>query len=171
MLVVAIPLKQVIQQYFCFKCDKKYEAIEGIDAICPTCGSRGKCIKNLGEFLLADKRDFIINKVKVPLISAIIRLVGLIKIKPTALNCRHPNSLVLLRMWERFFRSEANEGREPVERAISEGSIYEYEHDPYYARRLDWVLEEINKRKWLPRESGRPRGIHWREFHDYTKDT
>ena len=153
-----------IQQYFCFQCDEKYDAVEGREAICPTCGQRGKCIKDVREFLLFDKRQFIIDKVKAPIMSGLIKLVDLIKIKPTEQNCKRPNSLSLLRIWGRFFKSEAP-ARLPMFHAIAEGSVYEYEHDPYYTYRMDFLLEEwvteVMDGKWKPRPPDQPLS-HWR---------
>ena len=159
------PSRAVVQQYFCFKCDEKYDAVEGIEAICPTCGTRGKCITNLREFLLADKRDFIIDKVKAPLMNTLVQLVNLIKVKPTVQNCKHPNSIVLLRIWDRFFKSEANPGREPMEHAMADGTVYMNEHDPYYRYRGDTLAEdwltEVLEGNWKPRPPDQPLS-HWR---------
>lgn len=165
MSVNTYPSQGVIQQYYCFPCDERYDAVEGRDALCPTCGVRGKCIKSIGEFLLADKRDFITDKVKAPLMATIIRLVNLIKVKPTVQNCKHPNSKTFLRVLEKYFKSEANSGREPMEHAIAEGGVYEYEHDPYYRYRMDTLAEdwltEVIEGNWKPRPPDQPLS-HWR---------
>jgi hypothetical protein len=121
------------------------------------------------SMLFGKMRQYIIKKVKAPLMKVLIIMAGRLP-EPTKENCTNPNSHILLDIRDRFFDLENNPGREPLFRAIFKIAICEYEHDPYYGYRMDWVKEEMDKRGWNPRPQGRPRGIHWREFHDYTKD-
>ncbi len=120
------------------------------------------------SMLFGDMRQFIIEKFKKPALKVIILLSGRLP-EPTKENTTHPNTHILLDIRDRFFELENNPGREALFRGAFKILICEYEHDPYYARRLDWMLEEMIKRGWTPRGQN-PGGIWWREFHDYTKD-
>jgi hypothetical protein len=120
--------------------------------------------------LFGKMRQYIIHKVKAPLAKAIILIAGRLP-EPTKQNCDCPNTHILLDIRDKFFNDmENNPGRKDLFQAAFRIFICEYEHDPYYRYRFDWVVEEMIKRGWQPRPPGRPRGICWREFHDYTKD-
>jgi len=120
--------------------------------------------------LWSPMRQYVIEKIKTPLMKSIVAfgkggswlgmLIALIQIIRTAKKypvpseeiVQHPNTLILLDIQEKFFRYEDNPGRNALFRAIWRIFIDEYEHDPYYRYRIDWVLEEVSKTDWLPRE-------------------
>ena len=102
------------------------------------------------QVLTGSKRDYIIEKVKAPLMAKIISLANKYP-DPTRENCVQPNSRILFDIWDLFLEYEHNPGREALFDAAFKLLIAEYEHDPYYRFRLDWMLEEIEKREWQPR--------------------
>jgi len=105
-------------------------------------------------------RQYIIHKVKKPLMKAIITLVKRYP-NPTRENCSYPNTHILFDIWDKFSEYEDNSGRKALFDAAFKFLIVEYEHDPYYRYRFDWMLEEIVKRGWLPRPT-QPMS-HWKE--------
>ncbi len=107
-------------------------------------------------------RDYIIKKVKKPLMKAIITLANRYP-EPTRENCLHPNAQILFDIRDKFFELENNPGRKALFEAIWRMFIAEYEHDGYYRFRFDWILKEINKRNWLPDPKGPPRHC-WKEI-------
>ena len=118
--------------------------------------------------LFGKGRNYIIEKVKRPFMKVIIFIAKRLP-EPTRENTTHPNTHILLDVRDRFFELENNPGRKELFESAFKIFICEYEHDPYYARRFDWLLEEIQKRGWTPRGTN-PGGVCWREFHDYTKE-
>lgn len=144
------------------------------------------------QMLAGKARQYIIKKVKKPLMGAIIglgkrgswlsMLIALIQIvrtikrypDPTRENCIQPNSHKLFDIEDKFFGYEdnpphprhpkkyPNHGREQLFRALFKLFIAEYEHDPYYRFRIDWMLEEIEKSNWRPR--ARIPMDCWKEF-------
>lgn len=125
-------------------------------------------VKPLSHRLLRGKmRDYVIDKIKKPMMERIISLVSKYP-EPTRENCLHPNTQKLLDIRDKFFEYENLAGRKPLFEAAFKLLIIEYEHDPYYRWRFEWLLEEINKSGWLPRKEGRPLS-HWKEFEDAEK--
>ena len=113
------------------------------------------------QVLIGSMRKYIADKVKKPLMKAIATLAQRYP-DPTRENCIQPNSQILFDIRDKFFEYEDNPahpdskkhpyfGREWLFEAAFKILIAEYEHDPYYRWRFDWMLEEINKREWLPR--------------------
>ena len=109
----------------------------------------------VNHMLGGDMREYIIQKVKKPLIKALIVLANRYP-EPTRDNVIHPNTLKLLDFQDKFFEYEDNPGREELFRAVFRVLIAEYEHDPYYHYRFDWLLEEIAKSDWQPRNTMLP---------------
>lgn len=105
-------------------------------------------------------RGYIINKVKKPLMKAIITLANKYP-EPTRENCLHPNTHILFDIRDKFFELENNSGRKALFEAIWRMFIAEYEHDGYYRFRSNWIYEEMNKRNWLPNPKGQPQHC-WR---------
>lgn len=95
-------------------------------------------------------RKYVMDKVKKPLMKAIVTLAQRYP-DPTRENCIQSNSHILFDIRDKFFEYERNDGRKPLFEAIFKLLIAEYEHDPYYRFRLDWVLEQIEKSDWKPR--------------------
>jgi len=133
--------------------------------------------------ILKHRRQYFINKVKAPLMSAMVAFtnghgkspiawittaIALVRIvihvnrypKPTRENTRKLKTHVLLDIWDDFFKYEHNKGRDPLFQAIRRIFIGEYEHDRYYADRIDWFVEKIVEKyqsgEWPPRRPGRP---------------
>lgn len=97
------------------------------------------------------KRKFFIDKVKKPLMEAIINL-AMKYPEPTKENTCIRNTAKLLDIQDKFFEYEDNPGRDALFRALWRMFIVEYEHDGYYRYRLDWILEEVNRCDWEPRK-------------------
>jgi len=107
-------------------------------------------------------RNYVIRKVKAPLKkaiasfaegypkhrkfleTAIIVRVALLP-EPTRENCIHPNTLKLFDIRDRFFESF---GEDAFFKAAWKLLIVEYEHDPYYCFRIDWVIEYTREMGW-----------------------
>ena len=102
--------------------------------------------------------------------------------QPTRENCIHPNSHHLFDIWDRFNENEDNPahpggvnkhmdwGRQHLFDAMWVIFIAEYEHDPYYRSRMDWVVEELVEvvmdGRWKPRPEGYPPKL-WKELEPY----
>lgn len=115
--------------------------------------------------LSGDMREYIIKKVKKPLMKALITLAKRYP-EPTRGNVLHPNTLKLFDIQDKFFLYERNPSREELFRALFRIFIDEYEHDPYYHYRFDWFLEEIVNCGWKPRPVGFPNKF-WKEREPY----
>ena len=102
-----------------------------------------------------------IDKIKKPLMKAITILATRYP-EPTRDHTFVPNTHRLLDIQDKFFNHENNPGRDALFRAIWRVFIVEYEHDPYYRHRIDWVIEEIEKSGWESNPYGCPRRC-WRE--------
>lgn len=101
--------------------------------------------------LWTHKRKWVIEKIKKPLMEAIVNL-AMKYPEPTMENTCVRNTAKLLGIEKKFFEYESNDSRKALFRAIWRMFIVEYEHDPYYRYRIDWILEEINKCDWEPRK-------------------
>lgn len=111
------------------------------------------------QMLKRPMRQYVIEKVKKPLLKAIVILARRYP-EPTRGNTVHPNSHILLDIRDRFFGHERNKSRDELFRAIWKIFIDEYEHDPYYRQRIDGVLEEVLKSDW---QAGEKPASHWLE--------
>ena len=110
--------------------------------------------------LRGNLREYVINHVKAPLMKILIAIAKRLP-EPTKINTLSPNSHILIDVRDEFFKHENNPGRDGLFRAAFKILICEYEHDPYYRYRMDWMLEEMYRRGWQPLPEGRPRGITW----------
>ncbi len=117
-------------------------------------------------WMLFGERQYVINHIKAPLEKAIIglgnriswlgMLLALIQVvriarrypEPTKELTFLPHTHLLLDIEKRFFENEDNPGREALFRAMWRMFIVEYEHDPYYQVRIDWIVEQIVKGGW-----------------------
>ena len=119
----------------------------------------------LTRWMLRDNRQYVIDKVKAPLMKALIILAGRYP-EPTFENTTHPNDHVWLRVWDRFFQMEDNPGRDALFKAIRKVTICEPAHDPYYRDRIQVILElwleEVLKGNWKPRSLDHPQDC-WKE--------
>ena len=109
--------------------------------------------------ILRTRRGFFIEKVKAPLMKALITLSNRYP-EPTLENVDIPNDKVWLGVWDRFFEMEDNPGRLPLFKAIKRVMIGEQHHDIYYRDRmqvlLELWLEEVLKGNWKPRSLDHP---------------
>lgn len=98
-------------------------------------------------WMLYHKRWYVIDKIKKPLMKAITILASRYP-EPTKDHTQLPRTHILIDIQDRFFELENNPGRDALFRAMWKMFIIEYEHDPYYQRRIDWIVEEITKSGW-----------------------
>lgn len=109
----------------------------------------GKWNPYVHKVLRGAMRDYIIDKVKKPLLRVITTLAKRYP-EPTRENVLHPNSHILLDIRDEFFKHDTNDSRKDLFEALFKMLVAEYEHDGYYRFRFNWLHDEINKRKWLP---------------------
>lgn len=102
------------------------------------------------QMLLGPFGKYIIKQVKKPLMKAITVLAQKYP-EPTRENCIQRNSQILFDIRDKFFKYEDNYNRKALFEAAFKLLIAEYEHDPYYRFRFDWMLEEIAESDWKPR--------------------
>lgn len=111
--------------------------------------------------LRGEKREFVIKKIKDPLRKLLIIVADRLP-DPTHENVIRPNSHILLDIRDKFFEYDDNPSRKDLLKSVWKLFIAEYEHDPYYRYRFDWLFEEMVKRGWMPRPCGRPL-TNWNE--------
>jgi len=158
--------------------DKKIEAVFG--------SSKRPINQGLSDDILIHRRGFFIRNVKAPLVKNLVKfasnktswigsifaLIGIIKLckkypEPKKENTVKPNTHALIDIWDEFFEYEVNNPHtDALFRALRRLSLGEYEHDPYYANRIDWFIEKLAEKylsgEWKPREAYAPTGF-WRE--------
>src|SRR3990167_2775069 len=114
---------------------------------------------NVTKVILKDKRKYFIDKVKAPLLKAIVTLANRYPV-PNKYNISDPFALAWIDIWDKFFEMEDNPGREPLFRAIERVGICEPGHDPYYRDRMlvlaELFLEAIMDGKIKPRSLDHP---------------
>lgn len=103
------------------------------------------------QVLQGAMRRYVIDKIKKPLMKAIVTLAQRYP-DPTRENCRQVNSHILFDIRDKFFEYEGNLSRKALFDALFKLFIAEYEHDPYYRYRLDWMLEQVMGSDWQPRK-------------------
>ncbi|KKM94025.1 hypothetical protein LCGC14_1202430 [marine sediment metagenome] len=86
-------------------------------------------------------------------------------------NVNRPNSHRWIEIKDRFLEYDVNSGRRALFEAVFRIFIGEYEHDPYYTYRIEWIVEEIVELvlegKWKPRAIGHPMDNLWKEPKPY----
>ena len=97
--------------------------------------------------LNTSKYSYFIRAVKAPLMKAVI-VISKRYPEPTHENVLKPNSHRLLNIRDEFLRCEHNPHTEEFFRAAFRIIIVTYEHDGYYARRIDKVLSWIAQSGW-----------------------
>ena len=116
-------------------------------------------------WMLRTMREYVIKKVKAPLHKVLILVGGRLP-EPTKENTLHPNTHILLDIKDKFFEYEDNPNRKALLEAGWKYFIAEYEHDPYYRYRFDWLIEQIIESDWKPRAIGCPI-VCWKEPQPY----
>ncbi len=115
--------------------------------------------------MLRVNREAII-KVKHCLMKALIQL-AMRYPEPTLENCLHPNTKLMITMWDKFFEYEDNLSRIPLFKAMRRITLCEYEHDPYYRYRMDWfieqIIEDVKSGKWVLRPRYGREIMFWKE--------
>jgi len=127
--------------------------------------------------MLFKHRNYIINKVKAPLMNALVAFgnssfLGRIKLitniarlikrypVPTKENTNYKNTHTTLDIIDKFFLLHKIKDRDPLFRAGYRLVVDEFEHDGHYGSVRDWWIEEIIKAilagNWLPRPEGWP---------------
>ena len=150
-------------KFRCFTCGGEMESLG--TGLCPKC-QRDHEARGLSRYLLQEQRQFVIDKVKKPIVKALIILASRIKKEPTKQNTHKPTTHVWLDMCAWFFEHENNPGRRPLFKAIWKIFISENEHDDYYEHHIQLVLEKwleaVLEGKWPPRDLDYRLG-HWKE--------
>ena len=131
-------------------------------------------------WMLFSRRQYAIEKIKVPLMGAIkelgkgvswlgmlFALIQIVRVArrypdPTKERTCLPHTHILVDIKEMFFECEDNPGRDALFQALWRMFIIEYEHDPYYQVRIDWIIEQIHKSGWGVRPM-RVKTKHWKE--------
>ena len=109
-------------------------------------------------------RNIVIDQVKKPIKAVLISALKILP-EPNRKNCRLHNTHILFDIWDKFKEHDHIDrgiNNEELWEAVFSLLIVEYEHDPYYRYRFDWLLEEIAKSDWQPRPPGRP-SQGWKE--------
>ena len=113
----------------------------------------------ISQDILKDRRQFFIDKVKAPIMKALIILANRYP-EPTRENVKDPYALTWIDIWDKFFEMENNLGRLPLFKAIRKVQICEPGHDPYYRDRMlvitELYLEAIIEGKVKPRSPDHP---------------
>ncbi len=112
--------------------------------------------------MLKDKRQYVIDKINIPLIKFVLfiakRITEIIKE-----NTKHPNTHVWIDVWDRF--EKENDGRVDVFKALRRIWLYKNEVDGFYRDRVNRILElwleEVFKGNWKPRSLDHP-SICWK---------
>ena len=110
--------------------------------------------------MLHHQRQFIIDKVKAPLLKAIITLARRYP-EPTKENLIFRNSHIRLEIKDYFFKHFNNDGRKLLLEAAFRILIDECEHDGFYEFIHDTYIVELLKRGWQPTQRGFPMYRYW----------
>ena len=122
---------------------------------------------NLNRWILQEARQFVIEH-KGVFEKSIIAYASAFP-EPTIENTTNHNTHILITLKDKFLEYEDNPNRKKLFEAAWKIFIIEYEHDPYYRARFDFIIEEIIKSDWMPRRLGHPVS-HWREPEPYGGD-
>lgn len=111
--------------------------------------------------MLLEKRQYIIDKVKAPLMNAIVKL-AMRYPEPTKDNTVFKNTHIRIEVMEEFFKNFNNDGRKPLVKAAFRILIAECEHDGFYEFIHDWYITELLRRGWQPNRRGFPMYRYWK---------
>jgi len=85
---------------------------------------------------------FITDKMNRPLVYFLEHLFDRMP-EPTHENVKWPLCHALIDIRDEFFQHEHNKIRGKVERAVFNIIIIKYQYDPYYHKRIDWILLKL----------------------------
>lgn len=141
-------------------CNKKGEA----DTL-PLKGSMENAL--LVRMLKPPMREYVIKKIKAPLLKAlillgnpqtgllkrvwlIIEIIGLAKRypAPTRENTYLPSTHILMDTRDEFFTHEDNPDRKGLWETVWKIAIVENEHDYYYRQRIAWLIKRLKEIDW-----------------------
>ncbi len=121
-------------------------------------------VELLSKIMLQDQRQYVIDKIKKPIMKALIVLANRLP-EPTIENTQHPNTHAWIRVIDRFLEMEDNPREEQIYRAIKRLFVDEHEHDIYQRDRINVImelwLEEVFKGNWKPRSLDHP-NLGWK---------
>ena len=66
--------------------------------------------------------------------------------EPTKDHTMLPRTHILIDTFEQFEKNNSN--RQPLFAALWRIFIIEYEHDPFYRYRIDWIIDQLQDRGW-----------------------
>jgi len=116
--------------------------------------------------LRGDTRQWVIDKLKTPLMKAIITLCKRYP-EPNKGNTTAQNTDILIDIRDKFFKLSTNQTRKELYEAAWRMFIVEFESEPEYRYIFYWIIEEIVKSDWKPRPVGRPVPDLWAEQYPY----
>jgi len=123
--------------------------------------------------ILVYRYDYFVKRVKAPLMKS-INFISLGKFsyvmamwhafkiirlcmkypEPTKDNCKNPDALVMMDIWDEFFEWEDNPYRAPFFKLVRRISVGTLEHCDYDSQRISWWLMKLTKAymdgKWQP---------------------
>lgn len=117
-------------------------------------------------WMLYKKREHVIRDIKAPILKAMLllntgaswlgMLIALAQIVRVAKRYPEPTkdhtilarTHVLIDVQDEFFENERNAGRIPLFKSLWRMLIIEYEHDPYYAYRINWIIRKLREHGW-----------------------
>lgn len=111
------------------------------------------------QLLRGSMRKYVIDKVKKPLKKAIATLANRYP-EPTRENTVNPNTHILMDIRDEFLEREGNSTSLGLFKALFRMFIAEYEHDPYYRLRIDWIMERWSQSPW--EQSSNCPLTHWK---------
>ena len=142
----------------CETCALKWQDKIACSALCED------VVTNIQKDILKTRRQYYIDKVKAPLMNAIITFANLFA-APNKHNVSDPYALAWIDIWDKFFEMEDNPGRDALFRAIERVMICEPGHDPYYRDRMlvitELYLEAILEGRVKPRSPDHPQD-YWK---------
>ena len=130
------------------------------------------------RWMLQQERQFVIEKIKAPLLKVIIGLTNNSVVRnycllkeaialskkypePTTENTVFKNTKIRIAVRDEFFKHLRNNGRKPLLEAVFRIIIDECEHDGFYDFIHDWYFIEMLSRGWKPEMRGFPMYRYW----------
>lgn len=105
------------------------------------------------KLLRSNWRQYVIEKVKYPLMMAIILAAKRLPIRPTKANCRLTRTHNMIEIWEEFWENYDCLNRKELFKAFEILSLVEIEHDEHYSEVAEWfikkIVERVNDGRWV----------------------